>query len=167
MNLYTLFEYSARYRARLTDSLKSIPPDAFTREHTAIGHGSLRETLLHCVGVEDEWVTVDAQKREMEWDQYLPERYPTPNSIFEKWDEVRQRTLDFAAALGPIGLEEKVEITDGVVSRGWFSIEDILIHVLLHEIGHRGDVTTLMSAIGVPVPGFDHISLLRWQRNGG
>jgi len=129
MNLHTLFDYSARYRARLQDSLKTAPFEAFTREFTGIGHGSLRETLLHCVGVEDEWVTVDAQKRELDWDQYESERYPTPDSIFEKWDEVRQRTLDFVSALGPVGLEEKVEITDGVVSRGRFSIEDILIHV--------------------------------------
>ncbi len=167
MDLHTLFDYSARYRARLRDSLKEVAPEAFTREFTAIGHGSLRETLLHCAGVEEEWVTVDAQKREMDWSQYESEHYPTPDSIFDKWDEVRQRTLAFVAALGPAGLEGKVEITDGVASRGWFSIEDILIHVLLHEIGHRGDVTTLMSAIGVPVPGFDHISLLRWQASGG
>ena len=163
MNLHTLFDYSARYRARLRASLTNIPSEAFTREYTAIGHGSLRETLLHCVGVEDEWVTVDAQKREMDWSQYESERYPTPDSIFDKWEEVRRRTLVFVAALGPAGLEEKIEITNGVVSRGWVSFEDILIHALLHEIGHRGDVTTLMSAIGVPAPGFDHISLLRWE----
>lgn len=167
MDLHTLFDYSARYRARLRDTLKDVSPDAFTREFPSIGHGSLRETLLHCVGVEEEWVTVDAQKREMDWEQYQSGLYPTPDSVFARWDRVRRQTLEFVSALGPSGLARNVEITDGEVSRGWFSIEDILLHVLLHEIGHRGDVTTLMSASGVPVPGFDHISLLRWQASSG
>ena len=167
MNLDTLFNYSARYRARLRDSLKGAPGDAFVREFPSIGHGSLRETLLHCVGVEQEWVTVDAQKREMDWASYQPDLYPTPDSVFDRWEQIRRATLDFASGLGPAGLAHKVEITNGAVSRGWFAVEDILLHVLLHEIGHRGDVTTLMSAVGIPVPGFDHISLLRWEASRG
>ncbi len=44
----------------------------------------------------------------MNWDQYQPERYPTPDSVFDRWDRVRQQTLDFETAIGPAGTGAEV-----------------------------------------------------------
>ena len=44
----------------------------------------------------------------MDWEKYQPERYPTPDSVFDRWDRIRQQTLDFVAAIGPAGSEAEV-----------------------------------------------------------
>jgi uncharacterized damage-inducible protein DinB len=35
---------------------------------------------------------------------------------------------------------------------------DIIVHILLHERGHHGDVSTLFSALGVQLPPIDYMT---------
>jgi len=164
MTLQILLDYSERVRELLDAALIEVTPEQWTREFPNIGHTTLRDTLLHNVSVEDGWLQWDILRRQVDWSQYDPERFPTPASVFEKWAVVRQRTVDFIAERGPDGLQEMVELLDDDSGRpyGRVRIEDVLLHVLLHEIAHLGDVTTLMSLNEIAVPRVDHIALILW-----
>jgi uncharacterized damage-inducible protein DinB len=35
---------------------------------------------------------------------------------------------------------------------------EIVLHLLLHERGHHGDVSTLFHALGSPLPGIDYMT---------
>ena len=114
MDLQTILDYSARFRARLRGALASITTEQWTREFHNIGNTTLRDTLLHIVQVEDGWVQFDILGRTLDDSIYASEHYPTVVSLFSQWDTVRQQTLDFIVERGPDGSPPLARTSDEV-----------------------------------------------------
>jgi uncharacterized damage-inducible protein DinB len=128
---------------------RQLPPEDWARPVTAgpapVGHGSLRDTLVHVVLVEDDWQQVDIEGNrdvDLEAEEYRPEVFADVDAVWAKGAEVRER---FRAKIptwcDPVHLPDRDFTT---------TVGDILMHVLLHEVAHHGDITTTLSALGGP-----------------
>jgi len=132
------------------DQIKGAIPDDETIRIAAPGSGwpALRNCLAHIVLAYDRWVPaiVDLQSRalpELESDDFL---------TWAQIDAHRRRTRD--------ALESPLEAwTDAQLREGHtidvdgdpihYSRAELITHLLLHERGHHGDVTTLFWQLGL------------------
>lgn len=94
--------------------------------------------------VEDDWQVVDIEGRhdvDLE-PEYAPERFADVGAILERGAEVRTRLRGWVPRWRePVHLPNRDFDT---------TVGDILMHVLLHEVAHHGDLTTILSALGAP-----------------
>jgi uncharacterized damage-inducible protein DinB len=146
--LLELCDYTEAWRERLRQSFAGVPPGGWDRPVTAggapVGHGSLRDTVVHIVLVEDDWQVVDIDGRhevDLEPD-YAPEGFADLDAILAKGVEVRERFRARTPSWRePVHLPKRDFDT---------TVGDILMHVLLHEVAHHGDLTTILAALGAP-----------------
>ena len=132
------------------DEIKSAIPDDETLRAVAPGSGwpTLRNCLAHIVLAYDRWVPAIVDLKS----QPLPD--PAPDD-FMNWSQIdthRRRTRDALqshldawtdAELSELRLVD----VDGDPIR--YSRGELITHLLLHERGHHGDVTTLFWQLGL------------------
>jgi len=146
--LQELCDYTEAWREKLRQSYAALPPGGWARPVTAggapVGHGSLRDTVVHVVHVEEDWMVVDIQGQDvdLEADIYVPERFADVDGILARGAEVRERFREWIPRRQePVHLPKRDFDT---------TVGDILMHVLLHEVAHHGDLTTILAALGAP-----------------
>jgi uncharacterized damage-inducible protein DinB len=141
------------------DQIKGAIPDDETLRKVAPGSGwpTLRNCLAHIVLAYDRWVPaiVELESRP------LPELAPDDFLSWRQIDAHRRRTRDeLQSRLGAWNDAELSEIhdvdIDGEPIR--YSRGELIAHVLLHERGHHGDVTTLFWQLG-----FDSETVLEYR----
>src|SRR5438132_13604517 len=131
------------------DQIKAAVPDDKTLRAAAPGSGwpALRNCLAHIVLAYDRWVpaVVDLETRSLPnlapddfltWPQIDAQRHRTRHALespLESWTDADLR-------------EPHVVDVDGDPLR--YSRAELITHLLLHERGHHGDVTTLFWQLG-------------------
>jgi uncharacterized damage-inducible protein DinB len=127
----------------------AIPDDAALRA-VAPGSGwpALRNCLAHIVLAYDRWIPaiVDLETRP------LPDLAPDDFLTWPQIDAHRRRTRDelqsHLEAWADADLRERHEVdVDGEPIS--YSRSELITHLLLHERGHHGDVTTLLWQLGL------------------
>jgi uncharacterized damage-inducible protein DinB len=152
--LREMFDYTTFTSASYANSVRHLPEDAFCRAVDGSGWPSLRDALFHIASA---------------WDGWIVEASGSPHAIVERsditsWDDVERCR---AAMRGR--LESVIDRTpdDRLYAPSWpivpagepeMSPAHAIAHILLHERGHHGDVSTLLSALGAPVPGIDYMT---------
>jgi uncharacterized damage-inducible protein DinB len=161
--LLELCDYTEGWRVRFAEACAGVTAEQWARPITAgpapVGHGSLRDTVVHVILVEDDWQQVDIEgRRDLDLEpEYAPERFADLNAILARGAEVRDRFRGWIPRWRePVHLPDR----DFTTTTG-----DILMHVLLHEIAHHGDLTTILSALEVPEWGY-HFVRHRMTRAG-
>jgi uncharacterized damage-inducible protein DinB len=141
------------------DQIRGAIPDDETLRTVAPGSGwpALRNCLAHIVLAYDRWVPaiVELESRP------LPELAPDDFLSRRQIDAHRRRTRDELqsrlAAWNDAELGEIHDVDiDGEPIR--YSRGELIAHVLLHERGHHGDVTTLFWQLG-----FDSETVLEYR----
>ena len=141
------------------DQIKAAVPDDKTLRAAAPGSGwpALRNCLAHIVLAYDRWVPaiVDLQSRPM------PDLAPDDFLTWPQIDTHRRRTRDVLQsrldAWTEADLRERHEVdVDG--DRIRYTRGELITHLLLHERGHHGDVTTLFWQLG-----FESETLLEYR----
>lgn len=131
------------------DEIKTNIPDEDTLRAVAPGSGwpALRNCLAHIVLAYDRWVPaiVDLESRD------LPDLAPDDFLTWAQIDAHRRRTRDalqsHLQAWTDADLSEPHEVrVDGEPLQ--YSRAELITHLLLHERGHHGDVTTLFWQLG-------------------
>ena len=131
------------------DQIRARIPDDETVRAVAPGSGwpALRNCLAHIILAYDRWVPaiVDLESRP------LPDLAPGDFVTSAQIDAHRSRTRDalqsHTEAWTDIDLREQhVVDIDGEALR--YSRSELITHLLLHERGHHGDVTTLFWQLG-------------------
>ena len=131
------------------DQIKAAVPDDKTLRATAPRSGwpALRNCLAHIVLAYDRWVPaiVDLHSRPM------PDLAPDDFLTWPQIDTHRRRTRDVLQshldAWTEADLRERHEVdVDG--DRIRYTRGELITHLLLHERGHHGDVTTLFWQLG-------------------
>jgi uncharacterized damage-inducible protein DinB len=160
MNLKMIAEYSGLARQKLYEIL-SAHDEVFDRLfQTLSNYTTIRELLVHSIGAEERWVSrLEGQP--------LPSRYEarapaTLAEIWQDWAQLRTRTLALVENLDPEGLRQTLH----VVLPQWgqetdYTYEEILLHVFLHEIHHRAQISMLLQHFGIDPPNFDFVLLIR------
>jgi uncharacterized damage-inducible protein DinB len=132
------------------DKIKAAIPDDESLRAIAPGSGwpALRNCLAHIVLAYDRWVPaiVDFESRP------LPDLAPDDFLTWSQVDKHRRRTRDALRShlegWTDADLHELHMVNvDGDPIR--YSRGELMIHLLLHERGHHGDVTTLFWQLGL------------------
>ena len=138
------------YTAWAWEQIKQAIPNDESLSAVAPGSGwpSLRNCLAHIVLAYDRWVPafIDLQSRP------LPDLAPDDFLTWPQIDAHRRRTRDplqsALASLTDAELRQRHDVDiDG--DRIQYTRGELTTHLLLHERGHHGDVTTLFWQLGV------------------
>ncbi|HUF52236.1 MAG TPA: DinB family protein [Dehalococcoidia bacterium] len=133
--------------ADIETTLKS-DNDSLQREAAGSGWPAMRNCLAHILRGRERWndAIIDgktggmpdlAEGTMMTWDELNAYRHETGS-----------RLTDFLEALDDTALHEKAEVDiDGTPLL--YSPMDLALHLVLHEISHHGDVSTLMYQLGI------------------
>jgi uncharacterized damage-inducible protein DinB len=149
---YTTFTWEAYGRA-----VARLPEGALTREAPGSGWPALRDVLFHLATAWDWWLArrigmSDPAEGSAEdigtWDDLRAYREKVRGWLRRAIDDASDE--DLAARTEPVfeGTPAKTNVTAG----------EIIAHILLHERGHHGDVSTLLSQLGAQPPPIDYLT---------
>lgn len=151
-SLAELLDYHYGKRELVYEFLESLPPEAFVK-HMNVGWASMRGTLLHCLLTEEYWVQHGL--RHLPHHDVAFEEYPTVGSVRHMAAEVRQRTQAYLATLAEEDLKRPEELCYSSGTRVEFTAAKALMHVILHDAHHRGQVMALARQLGYEPPEID------------
>jgi uncharacterized damage-inducible protein DinB len=156
--LRELFDYTTFTWASYGIALRSLPPDACLQQVEGSGWESLRQVLFHIAAGWDEWIC--------ELTGAEPQTIEAPDvTTWEQMEAIRSKLRPLLRRIIDESSEEQLHgaphDTTGGPGR---SRSDIIAHILLHERGHHGDVTTLLAALGAEVPMSDYL-VYAWFRD--
>ncbi len=131
------------------DQVKAAIPDEENLRAAAPGSGwpALRNCLAHIVLAYDRWVPAIVELKTRPMPQLAPDDFQTWAQI----DDRRQRTRDGlqshldAWTDAELGEPHVVDVDGEPIG---YSRGELITHLLLHERGHHGDVTTLFWQLG-------------------
>jgi len=141
--LFTFTDYAWREHEGV---IRSLGDDVLTKPAPGSGWPALRDALAHINWAYVRWLADPAGTSD------------EPVERVTSWDEleayrrgVRGHAHEYLDSLGDDELVTPREMNvDGETLR--YHPADILVHVLLHERQHHGDVNTLLYQLGVEVP---------------
>jgi uncharacterized damage-inducible protein DinB len=148
--LRELFDYNYWARDRQFEACAALTAEEFRRP---LGNSfpSLRDTLVHLVGVEVVWLERCIGN--------TPRAFPPADdmidlpSIAARWCGIEQRVRDYLASLDDAALAEPFTYTN-LTGQVWtYPLWRTLMHVVNHQTYHRGQVTMFLRQLGTnPVP---------------
>ena len=143
--LQDLFAYTGwawnQIRAKIPDdeTLRAVAPGS--------GWPALRNCLAHIVLAYDRWVPAIVELKSRPMPDLAPDDFQTWPQIEAQRRRTRAALQTHLEACGDAELREQhVVDVDGDPIR--YSRGELITHLLLHERGHHGDVTTLFSQLG-------------------
>ena len=147
-----LFAYTGFVWREYGQEIRALGDHTLTRPVPGSGWPSFRDALAHLNFGYDRWLadpagtspsTVDVQSL-LSWDDLEADRR-----------RVRERSREYLDSLSDAELMASHEMNiDGETLS--FSPADIFTHVLLHERGHAGDLSTLLFQVGAESPAVEY-----------
>ena len=160
MDPRTLLEYSHALRNRYLEQLATLPWEEVVKGRGA-SFDSLRNILLHTLDAEDRMVNYVIPSRVKDWVSRSPDDFQDIASIRKRVKEVESKTNVYVAKITPAELERKVEFSRPGMPPLTVRVEDILIHVVLENIHHFGELIALLWQIDVEPPHMGWITYLQ------
>ncbi len=151
-----LYRHNLAVREKLFAALRELSDEEYRRD-LKTGVGRICYTLWHMAESEDYWfgrVLVGDGPRLPEVKR---ERLPPPAELPAVWQPVVDRTTAYLAGLADADLEREVawRWSSGEAVR--FTVGKALLHVMTHEIHHRGQVVAMLRLLGHEPPYTDLI----------
>jgi uncharacterized damage-inducible protein DinB len=152
--LRELFDFTTFTWTSYGRSVRGLAPSDLTRPVEGSGWPALRNALFHIASA---------------WDGWICEQAGVPLEEVEAADVADWSELDRVRQKNRAMLRDIIErSTDAALQERTLSIVpgeppemthgEIIAHILLHERGHHGDVSTLLSALGAESPGIDYMT---------
>jgi len=161
-DLQRLYDYSCWANRKLFLALARLTPEEFTQA-VAGSYGSIRNTLVHMLSAEWGWLERCGGAKRGE--RLKAENYPTFESIATTWDRVEMSVREFLAGLTDDDLAREIEFGFGAGPRQSLPLGDLMLHAVIHDVHHRGQVALLLRTLG-HVPGdFDLLYYAAEQRS--
>ena len=139
-------------RERFSMAILEIPTAEFT---APLGlpwmFRDLRDLFAHIIEGEDNWVrsVVQGEPRV----ERRPDAFPDAAAVVRRWEEVRRRTKEHLARADEAELLRVV--TAPFHGNPKFMVRQIFLHLFVHEIHHRGQITAAMRLRGIAPPPSD------------
>jgi uncharacterized damage-inducible protein DinB len=141
--LFAFTEYSWREHERV---IRPLGDEVLTKPAPGSGWPALRDALAHIVWAYVRWLADPAGTTD------------EPVERIDSWDDleeyrrhVRDHAREYLDSLDDSELSTPREMNiDGETLV--YSPADILVHVLLHERQHHGDLNTLLYQLGIEIP---------------
>lgn len=152
-------------RKRLLQSIPSSDTDdAFTRP--VLDLGTIRARFVHIMAAELIWIDRIGFDRPARFaSAMLPEEdVPDRVALIERWSEIDARYDHLFASCNDEMLNDSVTYRSMGGASFQSTLREILMHVALHGMYHRGQVATILSRLGGPVVSTDLITYYREQQ---
>jgi uncharacterized damage-inducible protein DinB len=135
----------------LSAASRASPAD-FTRDLKS-SHRSIRDTLTHVVWAE--WIWLERWKGASPTDLFSPERFPTVESLADRFRAVAAERSGFLEGLSAEAATRVVEYRNLKGETWRYPLWQQLHHVVNHSTYHRGQVITMLRQLGAPAPATD------------
>lgn len=160
MDSRNLLEYSHALRNRYLEQLAVLPWEEVVRGRGA-SFDCLKNILLHTLDNEDRIVNYVIPGRAKDWVSLSPDELRDVASIRKRAKDVESKTKTYVAKMTPAELERKVEYSRAGMPAVPVRVEDILIHVVLENVHHFGELIALLWQIDVEPPHMGWIAYLQ------
>jgi uncharacterized damage-inducible protein DinB len=147
-----LYDYSCWANDRLLAVVSELSPDQFT-QIVAGSYGSIRNTLVHILSAE--WGWLDRCGGPPRGQRLKAEDFPTVESLKELWTRVQGDMRALLASLTEADLARHVDFAFGTGPKQSIPRGDLLQHVIVHAVHHRGQVALLLRLLGYTPGDFD------------
>lgn len=148
--------FSEYMRERFSMALLEMPPSEFTAPlGLAWMFRDIRELFLHLVAVEDQWIRGFVQGGPLKnWDkEWGGDGFPDAASVVRSWEAVRAVTREHLAAADDAEMARTITVP--YHGKPCFTVRQVFMHLLVHEIHHRGQITAAMRMRGIAPPPSD------------
>ena len=153
--LRELFDHNYWARDRQLEACSALSEEEFLRP-VGGSFASLRDTLAHLLYVE--WVWLER------WQGRSPRSMPNgedlrdPAAVAARWREVEQGMRAYVAGLTEEDLDRPLTYTN-LSGEAWtYPPVQMLLHLLMHQNYHRGQVTMLLRQLGVHAAAVDFLN---------
>ena len=163
MTASSFYDYLVRARRDLFSFLRSIPDEALSRDVIpGERFHSIKDLVLHITVVEDSWVHEDILSDKPVWESTVgfphnfEQAYHASHSLewmLEYWLMVEKSTLEHLGKFeSSLTREFSFDHKDGTFK---MTVEEILWHVMQHEIRHTAQIALLARQQGFSPPQLD------------
>jgi uncharacterized damage-inducible protein DinB len=161
--LNELIDYTDFTWRTYRNAVRALPADALARPIPGSGWPALRNVLFHIAGGWDSWLrdrlgledALDVASESIRtWDQLEAHRTKVRGWLRRVIDETSDDDLAAPTDLFAAGTPAETRVSPG----------QILAHIILHERGHHGDVTTLLAALGATPPAVDYLTYVFFKQ---
>jgi uncharacterized damage-inducible protein DinB len=159
--IQALFRYSAWATEQVLDAVSRLPQADFTRDLKS-SHRSVRDTLTHLLW--SEWIWLERWKGESPTIVFLPEDFPSVESLRER---IRAVAVERSAFLADLPIERLQHVLEyrNVKGETWrYPLWQQLLHVVNHSTYHRGQLAAMLRQLGAAPAATD---LLVYYDEGG
>jgi uncharacterized damage-inducible protein DinB len=165
-----LFGYTTFTWAVYGRSLETLPAGAFTHPVEGSGWPSMRDALFHVAGAWDGWlagylkvnVTIANPADLTTWAQVDAYRNTMRGLLHRIIEETSDEEFD--RPMLPLNRPAAPGVEGGQLLA---SAAQVVAHLLLHERGHHGDISTLIHQLGGTPPPIDYLSFVRLKHEQG
>ncbi|WP_135229522.1 DinB family protein [Deinococcus fonticola] len=168
MNVREYYAYLCASREQLWNFVRALPAEDLKRTTIDTGERfrNIKDLLLHTIDVEDHWVHGVARgdrvqnegKYPHDWVKPQAEQYDL-NWIIEYGREVTRRTSDFLK--GNPDLNRPLKLIQDDPGSETVTLEQLLWHVMTHEVRHTAQVALLIRQLGHTPPWLDYLRFMR------
>lgn len=152
VSLSMLLAYSEYMRERYCMAILEMKPSEFI---APLGlswmFASIRDLFVHMVETEGEWVRRVLGEEAAATG--APAACPDAASVVTRWEEVRTRTRRALESTSDGEMDRLIETP--FAGHPKLSVRQIFMHLLIHEVHHRGQITAAMRMRGVAPPPSD------------
>jgi uncharacterized damage-inducible protein DinB len=149
--LRELFDYTTFTWSAYADAMRGVSQEDFARAVDGSGWPSLRQALFHIAAAWDGWICTQSGSGETIDESYRPETWAELQAYRNRMRPLLLRIID------EMPDEQFDAPLPGVAGGPGRPPREVVAHILLHERGHHGDISTLLSALGVPPPKVDYL----------
>lgn len=146
-----LFEYTGWAWDVITKAISEAGADTLTRPAPGSGWPAFRDCLGHIVLAYQRWCSGLPQRKTLGMDRFDPGTVTT----FKELEGYRAAArAEFKSFLDSLSDEELARVQDFNIDGDTirYSYGELLTHLLLHERGHHGDLSTLFYQLGMEMP---------------
>jgi len=117
--------------------------------------GSVRDTLVHLI--ETEWIWLERWLGRFPQPGLSPQEFPSVRAVTEKWNAVEREMRKFLATLTDEALVKPVTYLSQKGDSFTYELWRPMLHLIIHQSYHRGQVTTLLRQLGLQPPTVDFL----------
>lgn len=154
----SLFAYDSWANALLFEAASKLDAESL-RRNMGTSHESLLGAMVHIVGAEEIWLSrwKDAPRSKLR----STDEIPTLDALMGWWKAVREERDRFVETLTDADMERTLEMSTSTGDTFTHTFAEMFRHLANHSSYHRGQMASLLRALGQKPPSTDLIRFYR------
>lgn len=150
-----LFAHNYWARDRQLQACSALTDEQFVQPMGS-GFSSVRDTLVHLVGVE--WIWLERWRGRSPRSLLSPSDFASLEAVTGRWRDVESGMRTYLSGLTDEAIQQPITYVNLKGATWTYVLQDMVLHVLQHQGYHRGQVSTLLRQLGVQPPPVDFLN---------